>query len=160
MPVIPISYTSHKLEPRSNECLFLGYSTLSKGYLCLDLVTKHLYTSRHVVFNESKFLFSTTSPSLSASPSSIPSSVSNPLWLSNLLYLHSTNQNSLLGPYTSSTTAPQPDLTSFPPFTEIPTNSSQQDSSTIPTSAVPKFCHPSSFSLSFSRTYHSTYQHH
>ena len=118
MPVIPISYTSHKLEPRSKECLFLGYSTLSKGYLCLDLVTKHLYTSRHVVFNESKFPFSTTSPSLSASPSSIPSSVSNPLWLSNLLYLHSTNQNSLLGPYTSSTTSPQPDLTSFPPFTE------------------------------------------
>ena len=30
-------YTSHKLDPRTKECLFLGYSSSSKGYLCLDV---------------------------------------------------------------------------------------------------------------------------
>ena len=48
-------YTTHKLEPRTRECIFIGYPTHSKGYLCLDPQTNHVYTSRHVVFNESKF---------------------------------------------------------------------------------------------------------
>ena len=29
-------YTKHKLEHKTIECLFLGYSTVSKGYLCRD----------------------------------------------------------------------------------------------------------------------------
>ena len=29
-------YTKHKLEHKTTECLFLGYSTVSKGYLCRD----------------------------------------------------------------------------------------------------------------------------
>ena len=98
------SYSNHKLEPRTKECFFLGYSSTSKGYLCLDVQSQHLHTSRHVLFSETKFPFPTLSKSLSSSSS--PTLVlSDSFWLSNLLYLHSSSQLSLLGPYTSSTTS-------------------------------------------------------
>lgn len=48
-------YIAHKLEPRTKECIFIGYPSQSKGYLCLDPLTNCVYTSRHVVFDESKF---------------------------------------------------------------------------------------------------------
>ena len=74
-------YTTHKLEPRTVECIFLGYPTSFKGYLCLDIKSKRLYISRHVVFNESKFHFSTLAVSTSAPTSShVPFDT---LWLSN-----------------------------------------------------------------------------
>ena len=79
-------YTKHKLEHRTTECLFLGYSTMSKGYLCLDLLTNKLYTCRHVLFNEAKFPFTST-----ISFVSIPNPPTSKTWLSNLLYLHSSN---------------------------------------------------------------------
>ena len=50
-------YNSHKLDPRTEECIFLGYSTTSKGYLCFDPSSKIVYTSRHVLFNETKFSY-------------------------------------------------------------------------------------------------------
>ena len=89
-------YSHHKLNHRTAECIFLGYSNVSKGYLCLDLVTHKLYTCRHVLFNEHKFPFPLTSNSVPPSHSLYPD-----LWLSNLLYLHSSNQPSILGPYPS-----------------------------------------------------------
>ena len=102
-------YTKHNLNHRTKECLFLGYSTISKGYLCLDLLTHTLYTCRHVLFNEAKFPFPST-PSLTSS-----SHPPNPdVWLSNLLYLHSSNQPSILGPYSTSTSHP---TNSNPPLT-------------------------------------------
>lgn len=74
------------------------------------------------------------------SPSSFSFLVSNPLCLSNLLYLHSTNQPSLLGSYTPPTTFTQPDLTSLPTTIKLPTvpfpNSHPHDN---PTSTVPNF---------------------
>lgn len=101
-------YTPYKLAPRTTECIFLGYPIGTKGYLCLDLATNHLYTSRHVLFNEFKFPFS--SLTIHSSPTSSSSLSSDLLWFSNLLYLHSTNQPSILGPYAvtppSSTTMP------------------------------------------------------
>ena len=100
-------YTPHKLAPRTTECIFLGYPIGTKGYLCLDLLTNHLYTSRHVIFNESKFPFSSLTTHSSTASSSLFSDLS---WFSNMLYLHSTNQPSVLGPYVvtnpSSTTVP------------------------------------------------------
>uniref|UniRef100_A0A2N9G177 Integrase catalytic domain-containing protein n=1 Tax=Fagus sylvatica TaxID=28930 RepID=A0A2N9G177_FAGSY len=48
-------YTAHKLHPKTTSCVFLGYPTNTKGYLCLDPVTKRVYTSRHVLFNEHVF---------------------------------------------------------------------------------------------------------
>ena len=82
-------YTPHKLAPRSTECIFLGYPMGTKGYLCLDSTTKHLYTSRHVIFNESRFLYSLLTNSFP--PNSSPPFSSDLSWFSNLLYLHFTN---------------------------------------------------------------------
>lgn len=39
-------YPQHKFSPRSVWCIFLGYSTMSKGYKCLDLKTGRIYMSR------------------------------------------------------------------------------------------------------------------
>ena len=105
-------YTTHKLEPRTRECIFIGYPTHTKGYLCLDPHTKHVYTSRHVVFNESKFPVLPSVQSISSTSSTFVI----PTWLSNKLFLHSTNQPSFLGscPFPSSNppfqsvTAPAP----------------------------------------------------
>ena len=98
-------YSSHKLDHRTKECIFIGYSTSSKGYLCLDPSSHHLCTSRHVLFNETKFPSSTPLSPLSQSSTPV-FDISNSLWLSNLLYLHASNQPSLLGPYNPLTTPP------------------------------------------------------
>lgn len=45
----------HKLAARSSPCLFLGYPTNHKGYRCLDLKTRKIIISRHVVFDETIF---------------------------------------------------------------------------------------------------------
>ena len=48
----------HKLAPRSTACVFLGYPSSHKGYRCLDLSTRRVIISRHVVFDKSVFPFS------------------------------------------------------------------------------------------------------
>lgn len=55
-------YAPHKLAPRSERCLFLGYSALHLGYRCLSLSTGRLHTSRHVVLDESVFPLAGGSP--------------------------------------------------------------------------------------------------
>ena len=111
--------------------------------------TKHLYTSRHVIFNESKFPFSCLISS--SPPASSPSLSSDLSWFSNLLYLHSTNQPLVLGPYAVNTpysstvsTATTSDLTpllpslipptSSSPFATLPPLPSQPNSDTLPPS--------------------------
>ena len=65
-------YNKHKFEFRSQECLFLGYSTAHKGYKCLAS-NGRLYISKDVVFNELRFpyheLFSATTQSSHSSHS-------------------------------------------------------------------------------------------
>uniref|UniRef100_A0A2N9HXJ7 Integrase catalytic domain-containing protein n=1 Tax=Fagus sylvatica TaxID=28930 RepID=A0A2N9HXJ7_FAGSY len=61
-------YRAHKLHPKTIPCVFLGYPTNSKGYLCLDPVTYRLYISRHVLFNESVFPASSASFPIPADP--------------------------------------------------------------------------------------------
>lgn len=53
-PFIP---TSHKLEPRSTPCVFLGYPSQHRGFRCLDLHTRKIIISRHVTFDETSFPF-------------------------------------------------------------------------------------------------------
>ena len=50
------SYNKYKLQFRSTECTFLGYSLNHKGYKCLDSIGK-IIISRDVIFNESSFSF-------------------------------------------------------------------------------------------------------
>ncbi|KAI5422484.1 hypothetical protein KIW84_045791 [Lathyrus oleraceus] len=71
-------YNSHKLDFRSQECVFLGYSTIRKGYKCLSASGK-ICVSRDVIFNESKFPYSTIFPS-SVTMQSSPSSSTSSAW--------------------------------------------------------------------------------
>lgn len=61
-------YTTHKLQPKSVSCVFLGNHPTVKGYRCLDPLNGKIYLSRHVIFNETCFPYATT-VSLSSSPS-------------------------------------------------------------------------------------------
>jgi hypothetical protein len=65
-------YNSNKLQPRSLQCVFLGYSLRHRGYKCFHVSTNRLYISRDVIFQENSFPFSlpATSPT-QESPASI-----------------------------------------------------------------------------------------
>ena len=52
-----LPYTRDKLEFRTVECVFIGYSLNHKGYRWLDPTTGRVCTSRHVVFDENIFPF-------------------------------------------------------------------------------------------------------
>ncbi|PKU77708.1 Retrovirus-related Pol polyprotein from transposon TNT 1-94 [Dendrobium catenatum] len=72
-------YTNNKLSPISQPCVFLGYATTQKGYRCLDTKTNQIYTSAHVIFNESIFPFA-NNPTTSTHTQS-PSNLTPPLLL-------------------------------------------------------------------------------
>jgi hypothetical protein len=48
-------YNDHKLQFRSKQCVFLGYSNLHKGFKCLDPKEGRVYISRDVIFDEHIF---------------------------------------------------------------------------------------------------------
>ena len=87
-------YNQNKLQFRSQECIFLGYSPAHKGYKCLS-AEGIIYISKDVVFNESKFpypsLFSSTSSSHSSLESQFPtttsSTVTPPMLISNCSFV-------------------------------------------------------------------------
>jgi hypothetical protein len=57
-------YNSNKLQPRSLQCVFLGYSLRQRGYKCFHVSTNRLYIFHDVIFQENSFpfLLPTTSP--------------------------------------------------------------------------------------------------
>jgi hypothetical protein len=57
---------TQKLAFRSTRCVFLGYSTMHKGYKCLDVANGRVYISRDVVFDESIFPFAKLNPNAGA----------------------------------------------------------------------------------------------
>jgi hypothetical protein len=48
----------HKLSARSTPCVILGYPANHRGYRCLDLQTRQVITSRHVIFDRHGSRFS------------------------------------------------------------------------------------------------------
>ncbi|GJZ34990.1 ribonuclease H-like domain-containing protein [Tanacetum coccineum] len=54
---------THKLQPRSTRCIFLGYPANHLGYRCLDMSTNKIIILRHVHFDEDVFSFETERPS-------------------------------------------------------------------------------------------------
>jgi hypothetical protein len=58
LPSIFISVSTHTLDTshKPRQCVFIGYSSLHKGYKCLDMDTGLVYLSRDVIFDEGIFL--------------------------------------------------------------------------------------------------------
>ncbi|GFY85851.1 hypothetical protein Acr_04g0005890 [Actinidia rufa] len=56
------SPTRTKLDDKAVRCIFLGYSSMSKGYRCYDPVTRHMYHSLDVTFLETVPFFSNSTP--------------------------------------------------------------------------------------------------
>lgn len=64
-----IATAPHKLSPRSLACVFIGYPADHRGYRCYDMVSRRVFTSRHVTFVEDVFPFrDAPSPRPSAPP--------------------------------------------------------------------------------------------
>jgi hypothetical protein len=55
-------FNQRKLQFRSTQCVFLGYSPLHKGFTCLEVSTSRVYISRDVVFDETIYPFAKLHP--------------------------------------------------------------------------------------------------
>ena len=58
--------SSHKIDPKSSPCVFLGYSLTQIAFLCFDPTLNKLFVSHHVKFMETVFPFA--SPTTSTTP--------------------------------------------------------------------------------------------
>jgi hypothetical protein len=86
-------YAKHKLEFRSKQCLFLGYSSYQKGYKCLDISTNQIYIYIHVIFYEMLFLAKDwAAPSLVRADLSQPGIVLHP---SHFISIHTPSPSSI-----------------------------------------------------------------
>ncbi|TQD95848.1 hypothetical protein C1H46_018590 [Malus baccata] len=127
-------YTSTKLDPRTTKCVFLGYASKYKGFLCYDASKNKMYVSRHVLFDETEFpyhsLVSTSHPS-SFSP--LPSHISIPHPVPDQNNVLVVPQSS--SPSTSSSSSGSIPLDSVPISSVMPNTGlhhSSTDSSTVP----------------------------
>jgi hypothetical protein len=59
-------YNQHKLQFRSKQCAFLGYSNQHMGFKCLDISEGRVYVPRDVVFDETVYPFSKLNPNADA----------------------------------------------------------------------------------------------
>ena len=109
-------YNTHKLQPRSTPCLFLGYPAHTKGYICVDPISHRIYISRHVIFNESKFLPHLSLPS-TAHTVHVTSTFDPLPWL--LVMMHFCSHIPLVDPLSSLVHIPitLPDSPPLPPIT-------------------------------------------
>lgn len=61
------AYCQNKLQARLLECVFVGFAANHRGYLCLHVSASIVYISRHVIFNDHVFPFSSMSLSIASS---------------------------------------------------------------------------------------------
>uniref|UniRef100_A0A2N9ISJ0 Integrase catalytic domain-containing protein n=1 Tax=Fagus sylvatica TaxID=28930 RepID=A0A2N9ISJ0_FAGSY len=123
-------YNTHKLQPRTTPCLFLGYPPHSKGYICLDPKTNRTYISRHVLFNESEFLSSSSLKSTSpASSSPVTSTFDLVPWLSDIPTLTQTSS-----PTDQEVSSP---ITHSPHEPNSPSASLPIESTIVPSASLP-----------------------
>ena len=45
-------YNHNKLQDRTDQCVFIGYTLDYKGYMCYHIASARVYVSRHVIFDE------------------------------------------------------------------------------------------------------------
>ncbi|CAL2254172.1 unnamed protein product [Prunus armeniaca] len=74
-------YNVHKLQPRTAQCVFMGYAQGYKGVLCFNMLTGKFVVSRHVLHDETVFPFANKMSS-SASSSSHGNSQTTPILVS------------------------------------------------------------------------------
>ncbi|KAM2702412.1 hypothetical protein EV2_004130 [Malus domestica] len=48
-------YNNTKLQQKTTKCVFLGYASKYKGYICYEVLSHRFYISRHVIFDELEF---------------------------------------------------------------------------------------------------------
>lgn len=125
-------YTSHKLQPRSIPCVFVGYSSTQSAYYCLDPTSNKIYTSRHVKFIEHNFPFSN-------SPSSPLPTPAPDLWSTSSLPLLPTSRQHVPTP----TLAQHSPLYSSPSlYHSILLSTPPASISTSPTTSLPSMPSP------------------
>ena len=93
-------YNRHKLDFRSKNCIFIGYSIGHRGYKCLDVSTGRIFVCCHVVFNENLYPYTAPKP---LNPSSNTTSVTLPSNL-NLSFASSSFSAGATPPSTASST--------------------------------------------------------
>ncbi|KAM0990119.1 hypothetical protein ACFX2C_008681 [Malus domestica] len=124
-------YKHNKLEPKTTQCIFLGYAAQYKGYICYAIRDHKLIVSRHVVFDEDTF--PSLPGSVSSSPSLAPSIIPHPNTFQHPSFIPIPFPHSPF-PYFSSHTTYSPSVT--------------QSSSSIPGDLVSSQCLPTEATVS------------
>uniref|UniRef100_A0ACD5TNX4 Uncharacterized protein n=1 Tax=Avena sativa TaxID=4498 RepID=A0ACD5TNX4_AVESA len=134
-------YNNRKLEFRSRQCVFLGYSSMHKGYKCLDRSSGRIYIS-DVVFDEHVFPFeSTTSrmPTTSNPPQPSLFPITEPTIVDDRMRRYDTSlltnpasSNSIPSTGTSDSASPSDSSDSDSPNTPLRTGGHHPDGSPSP----------------------------
>jgi hypothetical protein len=92
-------YNNRKLQFRSKQCVFLGYSNLHKGFKCLYVAEGRVYISKDVVFDEDVYPFASLHPNagprLRAEILLLPSTLLNPSTFADDNTIHPAGNGSL-----------------------------------------------------------------